>query len=76
MNKPIYIKKHGIKCPYCENEIGTGANVKLDYETISLEYSKGGKPDSPSSTYQIIFCTECGKIIEIAPHRIPIFNKP
>ena len=73
MSKEISIRKQGIKCPYCEQEIGQ--DVNLDYETISIGYSKGGQTKSPSSTHQIIFCDGCGKIIEIVPHRIPIFEK-
>jgi len=72
MSKEISIRKHGIKCPYCCKEIGK--DVELDYETISLGYTKGGHPKSPSSTHQIIFCKGCGKIIEVVPHRITLLK--
>ena len=73
MTKNIKIREHGIICPYCEQEVGK--EVELVYETVSLEYTKGGHPKSPSSTHQIIYCKgsknkKCGKIIAVVPHRI------
>ena len=54
MSKEISIRKQGIKCPHCEQEMGK--DVNLNYETVSIGYSKGGRSRSPSSTHQIIFC--------------------
>lgn len=42
MSKKVNIKTQGIKCPYCTQIIGKD-DTHLEYETISLEYTKGGK---------------------------------
>jgi len=68
LSKRINVKKQGIKCPYCDQIIGED-DTHLEYETISLEYTKGGKRKI-SSTHQIIYCNKCGKIISIVPHRV------
>lgn len=70
MSKKINIKKSDMRCPHCEEKIGE--EVELEYETVSLDYTRGGQRKI-TSTHQIIYCNGCGKIISIVPHRVTPF---